>query len=68
MLYSSCSLPTQTLVTDDLAATHLGVHEISYLDYMIHYTASKEMSACVKLVQTQIVCGRPVEASKPFKL
>ena len=40
--------------------------EYSYLDCMIHYTGSKEMSVSVTLVQTQIFCGGPVEASQLF--
>lgn len=35
---------------------------------MIHYTASKAMPVCVKLVQTCIFCGRPVKASQHFRL
>lgn len=50
-------LPTQTLFTDDIATTNLErslekmflMHiKKSDLDYMIHYSADKEMSVCVK--------------------
>lgn len=43
-------------------------HENSYLDCMIHHTASNETSVCVKLVPAQIVYGRHVEPPKCFRL